>query len=224
MRFFLGISLYLAIWVAPLFAQQEPNGLNDAERAFYEKLGLSMTEWMMVKKANMPMDKLYELLETGVSISEYFAKPWEKFEITEEKWLKLRRAGYTDDEIQSNKAHLSVSGEWAVVQNLFLPGCHQWKRKQYGKASLMSGTAIASIGLGSLFLYQDIRKQGNPPVSWAVFVLFLLPADMFWSGLDIHLQIQNELNPEAKRFSEQEICPWPRPMIAFTMPISLGKK
>lgn len=167
------------------------------ERDTYDKLGMSLTEWQWVKENHISMDKIHELMEAGVNISEYAKKPWVDLGVTEKTWLAKRRIGHTDEEIRVKKP--GSSNEWAVVQNLLLPGYHEWKRKQFVRSSLMTGAAVASLALTGVAAYRNARHESS--FSDPVPFIIILPIAMIWSAVDIHVQIQREINPEARRFS-----------------------
>jgi hypothetical protein len=170
---------------------QEPGlgGEND-KIPEYERLGLSQVEWNLVVQHKMSMDKVKKFLRDGISIAEYFRQPWKEFGISEARWLQNRRRGISDDDMRA-RCRKPSSGEWAVVQNFFVPGLHQWLRCEYGKAAVMSGVAA-----GSLLLFAALPGEKNP----APFAV-VLAADMVWSSIDIGLTVGRENNPDAARFS-----------------------
>lgn len=173
------------------------------EKETYERLGLSLTEWNLIKESNMPMAKVHRLLEAGISISEYFKKPWVELGVTEGTWIEKREAGLTNEDIKAGRTKPSKGGEWSVAKAFILPGYLQLKRKQNLKGGTMASVALLSVLFGAGTLYQNLTTPGSADY-WPVFFLISLPASMLWSGIDMHKQIQLELNPAAQRFSINE--------------------
>ncbi len=165
----------------------------------YERRGLSQVEWQMILDAEMPIDKVDELLAAGISITDYFEYPWLKIGISEQEWIRRRRAGMDNADIAVHTASHANASEWAVVQNFLLPGFHQFKRKQYGKGAAMTSIAVLSTGLLA-FLW--IKEGDFMPAP-----LLLLIPDMAWSSIDIGFQIRRERNPEANRFILRDVIP-----------------
>ncbi|MDD5675467.1 MAG: hypothetical protein PHC61_14955 [Chitinivibrionales bacterium] len=176
---------------------QEPSE-QQSELPEYERLGLSQTEWNQIMQAKMSLEKVHALLRDGISISEYFKKPWVNLGLSEQQWIKKRRSGLSDDDMRATGRTVTQS-EWAVIEDFFIPGLCQWQRHEYLKASAMSG-----IAAGSLALYAGIRDRSNPrSIGFDYpfpFLLFLV-ADMLWSSVDIGLTLGRERNPDAARFS-----------------------
>ena len=194
MRILIAASTILTLWgLAPLLA------MTPADKDEYERLGLSQVEWEMIQKAKMPKSKVYELLKCGVSIKEYFSSPWMELGMQEDEWLSRRRAGESSADIKlkeqrrTAEAHRVSQGEGEIIQGFFLPGLHQFLRKEPLKGYFMSGIAVLSMGL---FAYQTADQKNFEPLG-----LFFLAPDMIWSGVDIGIQIQREQNPDASRFT-----------------------
>jgi hypothetical protein len=185
--------LYLILISFPLF------GMTIADKEEYEKLGLSQVEWEMIQKSHMSKAKLHHLLKCGISIPEFFKSPWEEIKLSEGEWLKRRCCGQSSGEIRTTEQNRQAgigspqSSEWAPIQSFFLPGINQVRRSQYVKGYIMSGLALASLGF---FIAHSASTKTFQPLG-----LFFLVPDMFWSGIDIGIQIQRETNPDARRFS-----------------------
>ncbi len=170
-----------------------------ADKEEYEKLGLSQVEWEMIKNSHMSKAKLHHLLKCGISIPEFFKSPWEELHISESEWLSRRCAGQSSAEIRTSEKNKeagvgkALSSDWTPIQSFFLPGLNQIKRDQKLKGYVMSGLAVA--GLGFCVAYSAMTKTFQPPG------LIVLAADMLWSGVDMGIQVQHEINPDAERFS-----------------------
>jgi TM2 domain-containing membrane protein YozV len=180
-----------------LFAfPQTSQAMTPADREQYEKLGLSETEWAMILDAKLPLSKVQELLRAGISITQYFKQPWIDLDLSEDEWLEKRRAGLTDKDMRTiGKRQASrVPNEGAgMVAGFFLPGTQQLSRGQTGKGWTMAGLALGSIAFCAG--HSAITKSFQP------LGLILLVPDMVWSGVDIGMQINKEVNPGASRFS-----------------------
>jgi hypothetical protein len=165
----------------------------------YERLGLSLTEWNLVQQHHMSLDRVKSFLRDGISVAEYFREPWVSIGITEAQWFANRRRGLSDDDMRG-QGRTASAGEWAFIQNFFVPGLHQWIRHDYGKAAAMSGIAVVSLGL-----YAGLRDTKKNPKSigfdYPVPFLIILAGDMLWSSIDIGVTIMHENNPDAARFS-----------------------
>jgi hypothetical protein len=174
-------------------------GMTIADKEEYEKLGLSQVEWEMIKNSHMSKGKLHHLLKCGISIPEFFKSPWKEMHLSEGEWLDRRCSGQSSVEIstteQNKQAGVGKAGnsEWTPIQSFFLPGVNQIKRDQYLKGYTMTGLAVA--GLGLCVIHSAMMKKFQPPG------LIVLVADMLWSGVDMGIQVQHEINPDADRFS-----------------------
>ncbi len=169
--------------------------MSASDREKYEAKGLSQVEWGMIQDAGMSEKKVDELLEAGISISEYFEYPWLSLGISEKEYLNKRKAGMLDADISAHSHKVEIS-DLAVVQNFFLPGFYQFKRGQKAKAFTMSGLAV---GLAGLTAFLSIKEKTFIPAP----LFFLLP-DMLWSSFDLGIQLNKERNPDAERFSGYE--------------------
>lgn len=163
-----------------------------SDREKYEAKGLSQVEWQMIQDAQMPEKKVDELLQAGISISEYFQYPWLSLGISEGEYIRKRKAGMVDADIRAH-SHLVEISDLAVIHNFFLPGFYQFKRQQKIKAFTMSGLAV---GLAGLTTFLSIKEKNFIPAP-----LLLLIPDMLWSSIDLGLQLHKERNPDAQRFS-----------------------
>jgi len=209
---------YISILLICLIFQsiaQEGAPPSSSEKDYYEKLGLSLTEWQKIKENKIPMEKVYKLMEAGISMTEYFTKPWINLSVSEQEWINKRRAGQTNDQISRKDLNKAKSEQYAVVTNLFLPGFHEWKRRQFVRSSLMTGGSIASLALSGVAIYRGVRKENS--FSDPTPCIVVLPVCMIWSAIDIHFQIQKEINPAAQRFNLYQ-----KPDAASTVALSLS--
>lgn len=144
----------------------------------------------------MPVEKLMELHDAKIALDEYFSYPWLQLGISEPEWIRQRQAGIISNYRQTTR---SINRqEFAVVQNFFFPGLHQFRRRNYLKGFLMSGTAIASCTLYAM--HSNPRENSQNGFDYPAYLL-LLGADLLWSSIDIGIQIHKELNHNAARFS-----------------------
>lgn len=157
----------------------------------WEKLGLSITEWKLIQENKMPMSKVEKLLQDGIGISEYFKKPWESLGIKEEKWIAMRKAGHSNEEIEILlKKHKMVIDEEntfkefdnreekiKLFQSLFLPGYTQLTDDKKIRGAIMASLAVGSIT--GCTIWSIKQKQF---ISLPIFII-LIP-DMIWSFVD----------------------------------------
>jgi hypothetical protein len=187
------------LWI--LGATITVHGMTASDKETYERLGLSQTEWELVEDAGMSMEKVEELLKAGISISEYFEYPWLELGMTEKEWIERRRAGVISDHMIAARSEHEKS-YWAVVQNFFFPGFHQWKRRQYAKSFPMTGIALVST---LLFIFHADYDEGAPGSNRHPIYLMFLAGDMVWSSIDIGIQANKERNPDSERFTRYDI-------------------
>lgn len=150
----------------------------------------------LIRDSRMPVEKYQQIVAAGVTLEEYFQYPWIKLNLSEKDWLDQRKAGILKSEDYSTQ-QLKIN-QWAVVQNFFIPGLHQFKRKQTFKGLLMSGIAV-----GSLTLFALHRKPGNNGILSFDYPAYLavLGADLLWSSIDLQIQVSRQFDNGAKRFS-----------------------
>ena len=146
----------------------------------------------MVLNARMPEKKVDELLMAGISITEYFDYPWLKLKMSEKEWVHARESGLLDEDIRARNPSATLTHS-AVVQNLLVPGLHQFRRKQKLKAWLMLGTALTGVSLVGLHALLEHEFKPAP--------FLLVGAASLWSSIDIGIQVRHESNPDAARFS-----------------------
>jgi hypothetical protein len=151
-------------------------------------------EWGMIRDAEMPREKIRQVLNHNVTITEYFRYPWLRLGMSEKQYLEARRQGRLTRDNPDLRRSSESQHQWAVVHNFFLPGLHQFKRGQNQKAGMMAGGAVLGAGLFALALTRDYGDIA--PLS----LLIMIPS-MAWSSVDIGMQIHREQNPEASRFS-----------------------
>ena len=187
---FVGFLLFLCLPFAS-FCQNELKP--------WEKYGLSQTEWKMIQDNTISLDKVQELLQTGVSIGEYIQKPWEKLFLSEGEWIEKRRSGLTtydiELEMKSNNRLPNKDGDSTASSkssyfssttnqliSFALPGVQQLRLKERSRGTIMLGFAVASLAgcvIGSIV--QD-DFEARP------LYCVLLP-DMFWSFIDFKITI-----------------------------------
>jgi hypothetical protein len=168
-----------------------------SELSDFDQLKLDPVEKSLVVDSKMPFEKVKYLLDSEISLTDYFRYPWLHLGITEKEWINQEKAGIIGHDTLFSTKQIKRT-QWAVVQNFFVPGLHQYKRKQTGKALAMTGIAV-----GSLVLYTVHRKDktGTFPAFDFPIYLAILGADMFWSSIDIGVQINREMNSDSMRFS-----------------------
>lgn len=160
----------------------------------FEGRGITDTEWRMIHDAQMPREKIAEVLDNKVTITEYFRYPWLRLGMSEQQYLEARREGRLTRDNPDLRRSQESDHQWAVVHNFFVPGLHQFKRGQKRKASLMLGGAVFGLGLFGYAIASD--KGDVTPLA-----LMIMVPSMAWSSIDIGMQIHREQNPEASRFS-----------------------
>lgn len=182
---------FVVFFAAPLQAQSSIS-LTAQDKKTYDSLGLSEVEWIMVKQHEISMRKLGELLQCGVLVAEYVQNPWMGVGLKEEKWLQLRRSGYTTYDIKLMYQKEERSSDYQVIHNFFLPGFHQFKRGQNVRGWLMCGSTVASM---ALFTF---HKNGPTPgvlaFDRASYIITML-GGMLWSSIDIGVQNYQTQNP-----------------------------
>jgi len=92
-----GLLLLVALCVTGVWAADAEKVTWDKDKC--ESLGLSLTECRQIQKSGLAEKKVHELLECGISISEYFKEPWKALGLSEKKWIKKRRSGLTNEDM-----------------------------------------------------------------------------------------------------------------------------
>jgi hypothetical protein len=151
-----------------------------ADKETYEKLGLSETEWNKIQEMNLPLSKVHRLLESGISIAEYCRKPWQELSISEDEYIRLRRAGHSDADVRSMHMPKHGANEWTAAQSFLLPGCNQIRRHKV-RGWIMVATAVGCAGL---CVCCSARSRRFQPLG-----VCLLASDMLWSGIDMSIAI-----------------------------------
>lgn len=158
---------------------------------------LDPIEKALIDDSQMPIGKLYLLMDSDISLQEYFHYPWLTLGISEKEWINQQQAGISGtDTIMPTKQ--VVATQWAVVQNIFLPGLHEFKRHQLVKGYLMSGIALSSVAL--FVLHNKLGSKSPLGFDYPIYLAFL-GGDILWSSIDIGIQVNKELNKDAMRFS-----------------------
>ncbi len=168
-----------------------------SETSDIDQLKLDPVEKTLVEDSKMPFEKVKFLLDSDISLVEYFRYPWLYSGITENAWINQQKAGIIGHDTLLSTKQIKQT-EWAVIQNFFIPGFHQYKRKQTGKALAMTGIAVSSL---ALYTFHRTNKSSAFPAFDYPIYLAILGADMLWSSIDIGVQINRELNGNSMRFS-----------------------
>ncbi|HUI93703.1 MAG TPA: hypothetical protein VLX68_15755 [Chitinivibrionales bacterium] len=171
--------------------------MTPADKEAYEKLGLSETEWNKIKDANLPLSKVHEIMASGITVSEYFRYPWKELFISEEDYIKLRRAGNSDAEVRERISQKRTINAGSAVQSFFIPGFNQIRRDQPVRGWLMVAVAAGSLGLLAAQNYRSARFQ---PLG-----LCLLVPDLLWSGIDMSVQVARQKRQGAALFVPEDI-------------------
>jgi hypothetical protein len=159
--------------------------LDHIERAFFDD-------------SQMPVEKLHQLMDAEISLENYFDYPWLRLGISEKDWILQHKAGIVHPDDTFGNTKQIASREWAVIQNFFFPGMHQFKRHQTFKGFLMSGIAVASVALFALHKNPDDKNSLG--FDYPQY-FFLLGADCIWSAIDLGVQLKRENEKEMLRFS-----------------------
>jgi hypothetical protein len=163
----------------------------------WEKYGLSKTEWQMIQDNKIPMKKVEELLKTGISITEYLEKPWDRLHISEHAYINKRRSGLSAYDIElemtssrgtwksDNKGTLrselsSTYGNKDLLLSFALPGYQQFRMKRTWRGRIMASLAIGSVVGSAIWSVSNRTPEVLP-----IFVI-LFP-DMVWSAFDFKL-------------------------------------
>ncbi len=188
------VTFFVLLISAQVFA------FNDDDR---RKLGLTKQEYEICKVLNISKERVQVLLSSGITMQEYSRSPWFSLGVNEEKWVGLRRKGWTNEEIK-NSGENGVKVEYEntlVVKSFFLPGYGHYKLKQKPKSFIYSGVAVSSLAL--YFLHRKEvygAPQGDYGKGRLLYVGILL-GDCLLSSFDVWKLTRYENNPESKRFS-----------------------
>lgn len=170
------------------------NGSNEERE--YKRLGLTQKEWSQYKQSGMSKRKLKKLLSAGISLSEYFKKPWIKVGISEDEWVRLCRKGLTREEIAMRSEKAEYEGGIVLI-SFFLPGYGHFKMKETGLGFFFSGGAVVSGGLVVVGL---ANNNGGVAKLRPLFIGMLL-TDMIVSAADVWRKTKFDDNPDLRRFS-----------------------
>lgn len=166
----------------------------------WEKLGLSQTEWKMIKDADLSIKKVESLLKDGIGIEEYLSKTWENYGLTESEWIQKRRSGMTNYDIQLEASvkdkgfgedtkngirsdFSSMSGNGQMASSLFLPGYQQIKAGKKGRGILMVSLAGGAVVWCAADAIANKRFFALP--------VCVLALDMIWSFVDFKVSSKN---------------------------------
>ncbi len=87
-------ALFLVLWCLGASAQPMQREANA-----FDQMGLTLTEQEMVKDSALSVKSVQKLVECGISVTEYFKKPWIGLKISEKKWIKNRCHGLSNDDM-----------------------------------------------------------------------------------------------------------------------------
>jgi hypothetical protein len=166
-----------------------------SDKLEYERRGLSQVEWAMILDSRMPVAKIDELMEAGISINEYFQYPWLSYGMSERNWIAQKKAGH-DLSAVNTTGGVQPLNYGPVFANFFLPGYHQLKRGQQLRGGLIAGLA----GIGAIMTITGsvaAHKFSFEP-------LFIVVPAMLYSSIDIGIQMHREQNPDAHRFTFEQ--------------------
>lgn len=165
---------------------------NEWEGVDHEGLGISQEEFQMVKEKGMSKTRLLQLLEYGISPSEYFSEPWKKLGVTEGYWLKEKKAGMADDDIDRSYRKQSSHNLDPVI-SFFLPGYYQYRTKRPKLGAALSAAFVG--GLALTFLHQ--AEDGGVIPFYPIIAI----GSMLFSAGDAYLGTRYQDNQDAQRFS-----------------------
>lgn len=158
----------------------------------YEDLGLTQWEFQQAKESGISRDKLTQLIELGIRLSEYFQEPWIKMGVSEQEWINQRSEGMEDADIDRSYRNHSGDQAYAYV-SLLLPSFYQWKSGNSSTAIWIDALWVAGVGATT---YMAIDGSSN----WFYFLIPVVGAHL-WSFIDAFFGTQWDSNPDANRFS-----------------------
>lgn len=153
-----------------------------------EGLGITQTEFRIVKETGMSKSFLLLLLEIGIRPNEYFKQPWKQLGVTEAYWLNQRRSGMCDDDI-NRSFHQNKSGEMAPLISFVLPGYYHYQTQRPITGGLITALAVGSVGV------LIVNKENR------IYPAATLIASMIWSATDAFIHTRFADNQDARRFS-----------------------
>jgi hypothetical protein len=159
----------------------------------WERLGLSKTEWIMIEENHMSMSQVEDLLKAGISISEYFKKPWIELNMTEQRWVEKKRSGMSsyDIEIEAKaknaewetemksgfRSEMSGVSENAESFSALIPGFQQFKSGSVAKGVIMSSIALGAVTWCTAGSISNKRFYSLP-------IFAVIVPDVIWSYVD----------------------------------------
>jgi hypothetical protein len=158
-----------------------------------EDMGISQEEFQKVKESGMSKSRFLKLLEVGISPNEYFSEPWKKLGVTEEHWLREKKGGMADDDIDRNYRKQDANNMMPFL-SFILPGYYQYKTQRPIFGASLSGLAVAGIAL--TFIHKDKESKNIIP-----FYPIVALGAMLTSAGDAYLGTRYLDNQEAGRFS-----------------------
>jgi hypothetical protein len=144
------MMLYVSISVFAQYGDIKP----------WEKLGITSKEYHEAHLNNFSDDSIKIIVSYGITVSEFFKKPWINLNLTCEQWLDYRKIGMTDNDIYLKlnpvtdttiKLQSKLSGKetqkvnLVKLQSFFLPGYVQIKKDNKIFGYSMAGLAICGI-------------------------------------------------------------------------------
>jgi hypothetical protein len=152
-----------------------------ADKETYEKLGLSETEWNKILEMRLSLPKVHQLLESGVSIAEYYRRPWLELSIAEGEYIRLRRNGLSDADVRLSSTRAGQVGGWTTAKSFLLPGA-----TQVCAGRNVPGWIMVALALGCAGLCVGMTEHLH---TFQPLGIFLLAPDMLWSGVDAGVQV-----------------------------------
>ncbi len=168
----------------------------------YKEAGISASEFDMVKEKGMSREELLELLEIGIMPSEYFDEPWKKLGVSKSHWIKQKKQGMEDADIDKNIYTRAKFNHYPLV-SFFLPGYYAYKTKRYKAGATMTGIFAAGVALTFLSPSTDAKSSDGKSETKKINPIFPMIAVMacVWSATDAYLGTRFSHNSDAARFS-----------------------
>ncbi len=193
--------LTIKILALILFCSLSAQAKDDWQGFDYRDYGITAAEYQKVRENNMSRKRLLILLEYGIMPSEYFSEPWKKLGISEPNWVKGKKQGLEDGDMDRT-LYTNQRFNFIPIYSFFAPGYYQYKtdRPKYG-ATL---TTIAVAGLALSILDMGEESMGsNLPSRKYVKPMYPIIAGiaMMWSAADAYMGTRYVHNHGAKRFA-----------------------
>ena len=109
----------------------------------YEFMGLTRQEFKTLRESGITLKKFYELSHLGIRPQEYLSQPWRHLWVTEEEWLKQRKLGMSDDDIDQSWREVFLYRNHMWV-SLAIPSYYQFKHQR----PIQGGIAVSIFASG----------------------------------------------------------------------------